>query len=279
MDRIFRVDFYPHEWLTLTGHMTPVQKGIFIDIVALIYANRGPIRNDPNHFGRVSNCSSRLARSVFEKLVEHGDLQITRNGFVTQKRCESELNLKRTHLEASARGGRTRNEKHPQSQKNNDLEPTPPLSSLATSSPSPSPTVVSGHGNARATTEFFERVQKIINSPNPMRLSRIETWMQNGATEKIIIDVITDLMAKRNGEPPSTIVYFEKAVTRAIKDQQQPMRQDDEQSNTFGNSRKDETKNHNSGRYPTKSERADAAIRKSRDEYEEHIAANHRDGE
>lgn len=102
MDRIFRVDFYPHEWLTLTGHQTPEQRGVFIQICAMIYAARGKIKNDPAHIGRVSGCSSRLARAIISDLVEGGDL-IIQGDFITQKRCESELNLKRTLIESGAK--------------------------------------------------------------------------------------------------------------------------------------------------------------------------------
>lgn len=103
--------------------MPPEQKGIFIDVCAMIYARRGPIKNDPAHIARAANCSSRLVRSVIAQLCSQGDLQLTNNGeFITQKRCESELNLKRTHLEHSANGGRTAAENRRESRNNNDVE-------------------------------------------------------------------------------------------------------------------------------------------------------------
>lgn len=150
MSRIFRVDFYPHEWLTLTSHMPPEQKGIFIDICAMIYARRGPIKNDPAHIARAANCSSRLVRSVISQLCSQGDLQLVDGGeFITQKRCESELNLKRTHLEHSANGGRTAAEKRRECKNNNDIKSRGELYPQHTS---PHPTPSSNNNLPLSTT-------------------------------------------------------------------------------------------------------------------------------
>lgn len=116
MDRVFRVDFYPHEWLTLTGHMNPQQKGIFIDICSLIYAHRGPIINDASHISRVSNCDIRTAKAIIAQLTEKNDIQII-EGMIHQKRCIMELEKKKDHLGSSSRGGKN---KAKNASKNND---------------------------------------------------------------------------------------------------------------------------------------------------------------
>jgi len=120
MNKIFRIDFYPHDWLTQTGHMTIQQRGLFIQVCAMIYANQGKIKNDAHHIGRVANCSSRMARALIDQLTQQGDLLI-RGDFVTQKRCESELNSKRTLIERGAKGGRKSSEKRGEYNKNNDI--------------------------------------------------------------------------------------------------------------------------------------------------------------
>jgi uncharacterized protein YdaU (DUF1376 family) len=105
LDRLFRIDFYPQEWLTQTGDLTLEQRGVLITVCAMIYANRGPIKNDSAWIGRAANCSPRLARSIIAQLVELDSIQI-QGSKITQRRCERELNIKRTHLENSAKGGR-----------------------------------------------------------------------------------------------------------------------------------------------------------------------------
>lgn len=131
MDRLFRINFYPQDWLIDTAQLTPEQRGIFIQIVCLIYANRGPIKNDPSWISRVSNCSTRLATSLIGQLVALDFLQV-QGDFITQKRAEHELNAKRTHLEDSANGGRTSAEKRAQSKENNNIASTDPAEAVPT---------------------------------------------------------------------------------------------------------------------------------------------------
>jgi uncharacterized protein YdaU (DUF1376 family) len=64
MERLFRIDFYPQDWLVKTGGLTAEQCGVYIQIIALIYATRGPIQNDPHRIAGLLRCSSRLARRV-----------------------------------------------------------------------------------------------------------------------------------------------------------------------------------------------------------------------
>jgi uncharacterized protein YdaU (DUF1376 family) len=121
MDRLFRIDFYPQEWLVQTGAMTIEQRGIFIQICAMIYANRGPIENDPAWIGRAANCSTRHARTLISQLAARDSIQFE-GSKISQRRCERELNAKRTHLENSAKGGRNRHEKVDETIEHNNLD-------------------------------------------------------------------------------------------------------------------------------------------------------------
>jgi uncharacterized protein YdaU (DUF1376 family) len=162
MDRLFRIDFYPQEWLTQTGNLTPVERGVFIQIVALIYANRGPIENDPAWVGRVSNCSARLARSVIEALASKGSIHI--DGLkITQRRCERELNMKRTHIELSSKGGRKSAEKRSVSNKNNGIGPTDSSDSVSSSTATATATATATVNKDTHTqaAEFAEQCQPV----------------------------------------------------------------------------------------------------------------------
>lgn len=137
MDRIFRIDFYPADWLVKTGGLTPEECGFYIQIISLIYCHRGPIENDPAEISRkLKGCSSRLAKSIIQKLSDKGKITI-QDGFISNSRAENELNKKRTHLESSANGGRTKAENQLRIKENNSLASSDPHFSLATSSPSP----------------------------------------------------------------------------------------------------------------------------------------------
>jgi len=154
MDRLFRIDFYPSEWLVQTGKMTVEQRGIFIQIVAMIYANRGPIENDPAWIGRAAGCSSRLARALIAQLLAAGSLQI-KGSKITQKRCERELNMKRTHLESSAKGGRNKAEYERESNNNNTLASSGDAISLSSSTAIATP-IATKEGDGLGNLVFFE---------------------------------------------------------------------------------------------------------------------------
>lgn len=138
MDRLFRIDFYPQDWLIDTARLTPEERGIFVQIVMMIYSNRGPIPSDEKHLANICNCSTRLVRAIVNQLVDKGFIQLS-GGKISQKRTESELNKKRSHLESSSNGGRTKAENARQNKKTNDLAPSDPPNSLSSSTPTPSP--------------------------------------------------------------------------------------------------------------------------------------------
>lgn len=138
MDRLFRIDFYPQDWIIDTARLTPEERGVYIQIIALIYSNRGPIENDPVWIAGVSGCSSRMVKSVISKLEEKGFVQFS-GGKITQKRAENELNIKRKHLELSSKGGRNRHENNRESKENKDLALSEDEVLLSSSSPYPYP--------------------------------------------------------------------------------------------------------------------------------------------
>lgn len=138
MERVFRVDLYPHEFLTLTAHMTPEQRGVFITICCLIYAHRGKIKNDAAWVGRVANCHTKTAKSIISTLHAQGDIQIVDNGgFIEQKRSLKELSNKRQHLVASSRGGRQSAVVRSESNNINGQNEFHYNTTLGTTSPSP----------------------------------------------------------------------------------------------------------------------------------------------
>lgn len=137
MDRLFRIDFYPQDWIAKTGDLTPEECGVYIQIVAMIYAHRGPIIYDADTLSRkLKGCSIRLLKSTVQRLIEKEKITF-QDGKIGQRRAESELNSKRTHLELSAKGGRNKHENETQSNKNNDIASSDTQISVASTTPSP----------------------------------------------------------------------------------------------------------------------------------------------
>ena len=138
MDRVFRIDFYPQDWLIDTAKLSPEERGVYIQIICLIYANRGPIENDPRWIGGHSGCSTRKATAIISQLFQRGFL-VENGAKISQKRAENELEIKRKHLENSSKGGRKRAENEGKNNKNNDIVSSGACESQPAPSPSPSP--------------------------------------------------------------------------------------------------------------------------------------------
>jgi uncharacterized protein YdaU (DUF1376 family) len=140
LDRLFRIDFYPHEWLSKTGRLTLEQRGMYIQIVSLIYAHMGPIDNDPAWIGRAAGCSTRMAKTLISQLEQAGKIYF-QGSKISQKRCENELNLKRNLSENGAKGARKKYENHHEFNNNNDICSGPSSGQKENwpDSPSPSP--------------------------------------------------------------------------------------------------------------------------------------------
>ena len=138
MDRLFRIDFYPQDWIIDTGRLTLEERGLYIQIVSLIYANRGAIENDAAWIAGVSGCSVRKAKSIISQLEARGVIQIS-GSKITQKRAENELKSKREHLEVSSKGGRKSAETRAKDKEINDVASTDDTKSVGTSTPTPPP--------------------------------------------------------------------------------------------------------------------------------------------
>jgi uncharacterized protein YdaU (DUF1376 family) len=188
MSKIFRFDCYPHDWLLDTSRLTPEDRGIYVQIVMLIYARGGQIDNDPRWISGSCNCSSRLVAASISRLVQLDFIQLS-NGKISQKRAERELKTKRTQIEKGANGGQKSAEKKPESIENKDIpqsvEPTDPPSS----NPNPNP------------------IPKSEDPPDPLAVDRHrlvfdlpDDWLklavdEMGWTEGVLRDVWTNFGA------------------------------------------------------------------------------------
>ena len=197
LERVFRVDFYPHDWLTQTSRMTLEQRGVFIQICAMIYANKGAIENDPAWIGNLANCSPRLARSIINQLVADGSLQF-QGSKISQKRCENVLKTKRTHFENSAKGGRKSSEIRGEFNENNDITSSEGVSSLHTPSPSPSPS---------------PKEEDNIEGETPENLTKVNEEKEIG-----FFDFWEAFPRQRRGSRDKALAAYKSALKRAGKD-------------------------------------------------------------
>lgn len=179
---IFRVDFYPKDWLVKTASLTAEERGVYIQIIALIYSYAGPIENDPKHIGGISGCSTRKAKLIIEKLISRGFLQFS-DKKITQKRAEKELEIKFSLIKNGRKGG----ENKAKNNENNDVGSSPNSSS----SPSPDPRLFS-----KILEEFPELLLENVQAFFEFRNS-ISKPIQKNFIPKIIEDLSS---LKKQGE-------------------------------------------------------------------------------
>lgn len=128
-----RFDFYPDDWLAGTKELDAAETGVYITACALIYSRGGPIK--PEALRAFCPGDLRVYRRSLDRLLELGKLELKR-GYLTNKRCISELQLACKRVASAVKNARKRWEKH---NKNNAISVQTHMLPSPSSSPSSSP--------------------------------------------------------------------------------------------------------------------------------------------
>jgi uncharacterized protein YdaU (DUF1376 family) len=190
MSKIFRFDCYPHDWLLDTSRLTPEDRGIYVQIVMLIYARGGQIDNDAKWIAGSCNCSTRLVAASISRLVQMDFIQLS-DGIITQKRAGRELNNKRAQIEKGVNGGRKSVETKQESIDNNDLPTSAKASDPPSTNPIPNPIPIESkppEPPSFAPPEYFGRM-RLDPQISPAWLTECQSEM--GWAEKVAMDVWT----------------------------------------------------------------------------------------
>lgn len=113
---IFHIDFYAKDWILKTQRLTLEERGAFIQIVAVIYEHQGPIDNDAQWLSNLCNCSVRKMKAILDSLFGKGFLT-ARDGKITQKRAEEELENAQKRREKSSKNAQKRRENEPKTER------------------------------------------------------------------------------------------------------------------------------------------------------------------
>jgi uncharacterized protein YdaU (DUF1376 family) len=187
MSKIFRFDCYPHDWLLDTSRLTPEDRGIYVQIVMLIYARGGRIDNDPKWISGWCNCSSRLVAASISRLVQMDVIQLSA-GIITQRRVGRELTAKRAQIESGANGGRKTADKKPESGENKCLTPRVEPPDPPSSNPIPNPIPISNPPDPHPV----DRSRLVFDLPEEWFKLAVE---EMGWGETIVRDVWTNFGA------------------------------------------------------------------------------------
>lgn len=166
-----------------------------------------------NHWRRISGFSAKKFYNMAELCSRVGLVSVETHGKLIKIECANLLKIRDNH---------TKNLQAKNKSKEVEEEDTVVATARAREADPPD-------------KNFYRELQKIINAPIPLDMSRVRVWMKNGATEDLIRETVQRLMAKRQGAPPVTMKYFEMAVSEAITNQNRPMEKSDDNTNTYRN--------------------------------------------
>lgn len=82
--------FYPRDWLDATRKLTPEERGLYIDLIALTMKNEGSLDDDDDAISHAMAVSKRLWRSVKARLEAKGKIVLS-DGKIVNERCVLEL--------------------------------------------------------------------------------------------------------------------------------------------------------------------------------------------
>jgi len=79
------IKFFPTDWLHGTRMLTPVEKGVYITLIAMMYDEQGPIPLNARRLSRECNMLPNAFSKALEVLVEMGKLTIEDNAIFNEK--------------------------------------------------------------------------------------------------------------------------------------------------------------------------------------------------
>ncbi len=88
--KVRRVDYYPDDFLVGASRLSCEEKGAYWVVCSLIYSHGTPIPDDDTWIAKQAGCSTRRWQALKARLLAVGKVEMV-DGFITNKRCESEL--------------------------------------------------------------------------------------------------------------------------------------------------------------------------------------------
>jgi len=112
------IKFFPTDWLHGTRMLTPVERGVYITLISMMYDNEGPIPNNPKLLAR--ECGMRVDGfvKVLADLVEMGKLECSQDTIINAKTSVILQSL-RDRSEKARKGGLAKAAKDKENQQSN----------------------------------------------------------------------------------------------------------------------------------------------------------------
>lgn len=113
------IKFYPSDWLNGTVTLTPVERGVYITLIALMYDQEGPLENVPRILSRRCGMTVAQFNAVLESLIEQGKLTLE-DGSICNEKVARILGDVFARKERASKGGHAKAERKAQQNQGND---------------------------------------------------------------------------------------------------------------------------------------------------------------
>lgn len=104
--KVRRVDYFPDEYIGgVAGKLRADEQGVYWMVCTLIMSEGGPIPFDDRRIAGLTRIRPAEARKIIDKLVAVGKLNLTGEGFLSQKRAQSEVEKSANRIQNAAENG------------------------------------------------------------------------------------------------------------------------------------------------------------------------------
>ena len=236
--------FFPKDWLEGTRILTPEQRGIYADCIAILYQTEQPIPICDKRASYRLEISVRLWQSVKRALLDAGKLKETPDGYVNERviaELDSRAAQSRAKSESAASRERTKREKEKNKNENKEekaqrcetsaldiriqkkerIEPEAAAVELEPARPAPSVAALPS-GLADLHSRLIEACNGSLDNPmNSMGLLSMATpqmWLDRGADlERDVIPTLAAAGKKYHGKKIRDWGYFTGMVADAVE--------------------------------------------------------------
>lgn len=98
------IKFFPSDWLNGTVMLSPVERGVYITLIALIYDEQGPIAHNPKVLARRCAMTIKLFEDTLQSLIEQEKLTLEQ-GMISNEKTEKILGDVFMRSERGRKGG------------------------------------------------------------------------------------------------------------------------------------------------------------------------------
>jgi uncharacterized protein YdaU (DUF1376 family) len=228
--------FFVGDYTKNTMHLSTEEHGAYLLLIIHYWCN-GKIRNDKKIIKNIAKISTKKLQNVLAFFEE-------KNGYFEHSGIE--------HLKQEAIENKDKQRKRTEAARQSRLSVTEPVTSIVTSStsssssPSSIPTVyLDADDRQRLFVEISLEVQKLMQG-RIMATQGVYKWLDAGADKEMILETMKVLIARKGGEPPNALKYFDQAIADAIAAKNNPL----PKGNTNG--KYQQTYGQNTGNYTKK---------------------------